>query len=322
MFGAFWTNSLLFATLCGCEYIGNTNAFFAPRIISGKDNSILPKNSFSLSHPYYKNGDNNKHISSRNEKQTKTVLEMVQSRGLERREEGATPLPGGMTIYLKAGPDGTSVGDCPFAHYVRMILHEKGLEHDVRPCSQDRKPQWLNDYYDGSMPALRHRKECYTESDIIAQYLEFFFEEPSLSGNRKDTDIASESLDGFFPNVAKYLKHTPDADEEDEQLKANLIEALTKIDKQLSEGSEDGSRTGPFIVGNGEKITLLDCSVAPKLFHLKIGLSSFKDNSIDIANQFPSLQKYMDTMFERDSFKQSSYAEEVVVWGWSNARGD
>ena len=30
-----------------------------------------------------------------------------------------------MDLYLKAGPDGKSVGDCPFAHYVRMVLHAK-----------------------------------------------------------------------------------------------------------------------------------------------------------------------------------------------------
>ena len=84
---------------------------------------------------------------------------------------------GGMTLYLKAGPDGTSVGDCPFAHYVRIVLNEKGLEYDLKPSTQDTKPQWLIDFYDGSMPALRHRKECYVESDVIAQYLDFFFQE-------------------------------------------------------------------------------------------------------------------------------------------------
>ncbi len=30
-----------------------------------------------------------------------------------------------MDLYLKAGPDGKSVGDCPFAHNVRMVLYLK-----------------------------------------------------------------------------------------------------------------------------------------------------------------------------------------------------
>jgi hypothetical protein len=35
------------------------------------------------------------------------------------------PLPlsiAAMDLYLKAGPDGSEVGDCPFAHYVRNEL--------------------------------------------------------------------------------------------------------------------------------------------------------------------------------------------------------
>ena len=36
-----------------------------------------------------------------------------------------------MELYIKAGPDGTSVGDCPFAHFVRAVLSMKGLECTV-----------------------------------------------------------------------------------------------------------------------------------------------------------------------------------------------
>ena len=60
-----------------------------------------------------------------------------------------------MTLYVKAGPDGKSLGDCPFAHYVRMVLEVKGLEYELKPSVQDTKPSWLIEYYDGKMPALR-----------------------------------------------------------------------------------------------------------------------------------------------------------------------
>ena len=32
---------------------------------------------------------------------------------------------------MKAGPDGESIGDCPFAHFVRAVIHAKGLECKV-----------------------------------------------------------------------------------------------------------------------------------------------------------------------------------------------
>lgn len=256
-----------------------------------------------------------------------TLLQAAaRSRGLERQMEGATPTEGGMTLYLKAGPDGVSIGDCPFAHYIRMVLLEKKLEHDVRPSTQDTKPSWLIDHYEGKMPALRHRKECYTESDVIAQYLEFFFSEephyPSLtvkgdSEEEKDQyQVASEIASKLFPAVAKYLKHTPDGDDDDQELLQNLQNVLQEMENHLSNQKTDST---PFF-GNGENITLLDCSLAPKLYHMTVGMKHFKKNEDTVLGQYPSLKKYIDMMFDRDSFKEALYGEEVVVWGWSNAR--
>ena len=108
-----------------------------------------------------------------------------------------------MTLYVKAGPDGTSLGDCPFAHFVRMVLDVKGLEYDLQPCIQSTKPSWLIEYYEGKMPALRHRKECYVESDTIAAYIDFFFPQPELTpSNPNDTDDAIAAVDGLFPAIA------------------------------------------------------------------------------------------------------------------------
>jgi len=222
-----------------------------------------------------------------------------------------------MQLYMKAGQDGKSVGDCPFAHMVRMVLEEKGLEYEVKPAVQETKPTWLIEYYEGKMPALRHRKECYVESSVIAEYLDFFFPEPPLQQDKKAMEEAEAAVEGFFPSVAKYLKHTPDGDDEDEELKANLESSLSKLEGHLK---KEG-RTGPYLVGNGEAVTLLDCSLAPKLFHMQTGLEAFKNNAIDISNQFPAVQAYMDAIFDRDSFqKTAEYGKDCLVWGWNNAR--
>ena len=96
------------------------------------------------------------------------------------------------------------------------------------------------------MPALRHRKECYTESDVIAQYLDFFFQEPELSPNlaKKEMAEASEAVNGFFPAVAKYLKHTPDGDEEDLELKGKLEASLQKLEAFLARDERTGAIYG------------------------------------------------------------------------------
>jgi len=226
-----------------------------------------------------------------------------------------------MTLYIKPGPDGESVGDCPFAHFVRTVLHEKGLEYDVRPCTAEAKPQWLIDHYEGKLPALRHRKECYVESDVIAQYLDFFFQDPPLAGKKKLVAEAEDAVDGLFPAIARYLKHTPDGDEEDVQLKSDLEAVLSRMEEHLSDPDESKGRGGSFIVGDGESFSLLDASLAPKLYHMEIGLESLKDGAINVADKFPKARAYMDALFSRPSFQETLYSKETVVWGWSNARG-
>eukprot|EP00540_Astrosyne_radiata_P004296 CAMPEP_0116834720 /NCGR_PEP_ID=MMETSP0418-20121206/7143_1 /TAXON_ID=1158023 /ORGANISM="Astrosyne radiata, Strain 13vi08-1A" /LENGTH=281 /DNA_ID=CAMNT_0004464301 /DNA_START=78 /DNA_END=923 /DNA_ORIENTATION=+ len=245
------------------------------------------------------------------------ALDMTRNRGLEIGWEGATPTAGGMILYTKAGPDGESLGDCPFSHYIQMVLREKDLEYEVEPCTQSTKPRWLIDFYGGKMPALQHKDECYTESDVIAQYLDFFFQEPPLTLSKASTAIAKNATEGFFPAVAQYLKHTLDGDEDDLERKANLEKVLERLNTHL----EQEGRTGPYLVDNGEKITLQDCALAPKLYHMKIGLKAFKDNAIDVATQFPAVHLYMESVFSRKSFVDSLYPEETVVWGWTNARG-
>jgi glutathione S-transferase len=218
---------------------------------------------------------------------------------------------GGMTLYCKAGPDGKSVGDCPFAHFVRLVLEEKGLDYDLRPAVQETKPTWLIEHYDGKMPALRHRQECYVESDVIAAYLDFFFPDPPLAVPPEKEEAVATAVEGFFPAVARYLKHALDGDDADQELKQNLCIVLERLDKHLSS-------SGPFLAG--EKMTLADCSLAPKLYHLQTGLAAFKDGAVDVPKDYPRVQAYCDTVFARPSFQKTVYPAETVAWGWGNAR--
>jgi len=213
---------------------------------------------------------------------------------------------------LKAAEDGVSAGDCPFAHSVRMVLHEKGLDYDLFPTVQDTKPTWLVEHYEGKLPALRHRKECYVESDVIMQYLDYFFPKPEMTASRALKGKTNEAVDGFFPAVAQYLKHTPDGDDDDVELKFNVESALERLEDHLS------AVEGDFLCG--DQFTLQDCAMAPKLYHMKTGIQAFKNGSIDVKAKFPNVNRYMDKVFGRSSFIDALYPEDVIVWGWGNAR--
>ena len=267
-----------------------------------------------------------------------------------------------MTLYIKPGPDGKSIGDCPFAHFVRIVLAEKNLDYDLVPCTPEMKPNWLVEEYGGKMPALRHRKECYVDSEVIVQYLDFFFIEPTLSpppppppsssssfssgkkgkgggGNDDNNDvmaIATKAVEGFFPAMAKYIKYRGGTDNEEEEeedvsRRSVLEERLQALEDHLSErrssgkeeeGEEDGkeSNVGPYIVGNGKQFTLLDCSLAPKLYALDVCLTEVKGWSPDeLKAKFPHVRNYMDALFERPSFQKTvEYGKETVVWGWTS----
>jgi len=240
---------------------------------------------------------------------------------MENSEEDNTLAPAEpqrMQLYIKAGPDGISTGDCPFAHYVRMVLEEKKVHYDLHPSTKETKPAWLVDSYGGSMPALKNGTECYVESEVISQHLDSsVVPVSSLSSyTKEEMDRATGCTDGFFPKVAKYLKHTEDGDARDLMLKADLELALGKLNTHL----EGDGRSGPYLVGDGERITLLDCALAPKLYHLSVGLVAFKGNEVRLEDSFPAVRKYADAIFGRRSFQKSSYPEDFIVWGWSNAR--
>jgi glutathione S-transferase len=237
---------------------------------------------------------------------------------------------GGMTLYVKAGPDGpTSLGDCPFAQYVRMVLELKQLPYALQPCTGTTKPAWLVEYYGGKLPALRHQKECYVESDMIASYLDYFFPDPELSGPAEEADEAAAAAEGLFPALAQYLKHAPasstntedgDYDAVDAAKRAHLEAILSKLDAHLG-GSSNTARTGPYLCGDGTAIRLNDCKLAPILYHMTTAIPALKKKSMDLSRDFPAVYAYAEHMFQHNAaFQKTVYPPEVVVWGWENAR--
>lgn len=210
-----------------------------------------------------------------------------------------------MTLYCKAGPDGSTIGDCPFCHAVRLVLEELDLDYELIPATAETKPKWLLNHFEGKMPALRHGKLCYTESSVIIEYL--------LSLSKQDDELSQSNINetanaGLFPAIAKYLKHRPDNDKADYQLRDDLKAILQQLDGHLT-----GKR-----FWNGESFTQTDCKIAPQLYHLQCCVAAFQKD-MDLA-EYSNLSWYMENLFGRPSFQSTTYAAETVEWGWSNAR--
>ena len=210
-----------------------------------------------------------------------------------------------MELYLKAGPQERTVGDCPFAHYVRCVLHFKGLDYKVLPCNADKKPAWLVDEFNGKMPCLKIDDLKLTESGEIAKYLEKTYVEPSLSD--PNLEVAMSMQASMFPAMARFVKAT----EYDQQKEQQLMEELRKLDDHFT--------ANKYLAGN--VLSLADYSLAPKLYHLDITVDHFYPATRKtIKEKFKHLENYMSQMFEDSSFDATKYPPEVVVWGWTNAR--
>lgn len=221
-----------------------------------------------------------------------------------------------MDLYMKAAEDGVSVGDCPFAHFVRLVLEEKKLEYTVRPSTAETKPNWLLEHYEGKMPALRHKRECYVESSVIAEYLEFFFPTVQL----KYSNMPEEVLDGFFPAVAKYLKKVDTTDEDHAELLKGLQAKLSVLEDHLTKlQGEEADGDDLYLCGKG-KFSLLDCRLVPQLYHLMTGIEGFKDGTPNMSADYPNLFAYYERAMARPSAQATLYPKETVLWGWGNAR--
>lgn len=150
------------------------------------------------------------------------------------------------------------------------------------------------------------------ESSTIGDYLTFFFEEEGMGLEVGEYgEDAVKVTEGFFGRLAEYIKKKDDDEEELSALKSSL----QSISDHLSKTST------PYLTST--TLSTLDLQLAPQLHHLAVTLNSFKTNytASECFTEFPEVEKYYDTVTkERPYLAAKDYDDEVIVWGWENAR--
>lgn len=190
-------------------------------------------------------------------------------------------------------------GDCPFTQRVLLTLEEKHIPYNTKLINLSDKPEWfLQISPEGKVPLVKIDDKWIPDSDVITQILEEKYPEPSLATSPENASVGSK----IFSTFIGFLKsHDPNDGTE----QALLIE-LRALDEHLK-------ANGPFI--DGEKISAVDLSLAPKLYHLKIALGHFKNWSI--PEELSYLNTYINALFSRESFLHTQAAEEYVIAGWA-----
>ena len=93
---------------------------------------------------------------------------------------------------------------------------------------------------------------------------------------------------------------------------SNLEIELEKIDNFLKENTNDECK---FL--NGKTMTLLDCSLLPKLQHIRVAGENIK--KFKIPYKFKYLWKYLQNAYETESFQKSCPPDREIIWNWSKA---
>ena len=187
-----------------------------------------------------------------------------------------------------------------YSHRVRMVLCEKGVSVDVVDVDPSQRPEDLSEINPyGTLPTLLDRDLVLYKSTVIMEYLDERFPHPPLLP--------------VYPVARAQCRLLMHRIEVDWSKRVDVLMAgrgrETAMDKARKELRESLAAIAPVFADRpffmNEDFTLVDCFVAPILWRL---------NALDLkmsARQLKPMQRYMNDMFERDTFQESLTEPEV-----------
>ncbi|XP_008794549.2 probable glutathione S-transferase DHAR1, cytosolic [Phoenix dactylifera] len=202
-------------------------------------------------------------------------------------------------VKAAAGAPNT-LGDCPFSQRVLLTLEEKKVPHEMKLINVENKPDWfLTMSPEGKVPVFKcDDGKWVPDSDVITQIIEEKYPNPSLVTPQEYSSVGSK----IFPSFVKFLRSKDPNDGSE----TTLLDELRALDEHLK-------AHGPYV--NGENISAVDLSLAPKLFHLEITLDHFK--GWKIPENLTHVHAYMKLLFNRESFIKTKATKEHVIAGWA-----
>ena len=189
-----------------------------------------------------------------------------------------------------------------YSHRVRMVLAEKGVAVDIIDVDPSHKPEDLaeiNPY--NSLPTLLDRDLVLYEANVIMEYLDERCPHPPLLPvypvQRALSRLWITRVEKEWSGRLDVLMAGKGRETVITRARKELRESVISIAPIFSEK--------PFFMN--EEFTLVDCCVTPILWRLKHAGISLPERSTR------PLQKYMQTMFERESFRQSLSEAEIEM---------
>ena len=150
-----------------------------------------------------------------------------------------------------------------------------------------------SDYNDGSNAVIL------SDVDEIAEYLDKLYPNSELM---LENTVAKKVSLNVFSKFSFFIR--------DVSSKAtNLEMELEKIDLYLKLNTDEEHK---FL--NGKALTGLDCSLLPKLQHIRVAAENVKQ--FNIPYRFTHLWRYMRNAYQTDAFQKSCPPDREIIWHW------
>ncbi|MDI3323651.1 stringent starvation protein SspA [Pontibacterium granulatum] len=187
-----------------------------------------------------------------------------------------------------------SNGEDHYSHRVRIVLAEKGVAVEIHDCDASDLPEdlaSLNPY--NSLPTLVDRELVLYEPNVMMEYLDERFPHPPLLPvypvARAESRLYMHRIQRDWCSLVDQILADPEDFEEGERLRKELRDSLVAVSPIFAEKEYFMS----------EEFSLVDCCLAPVLWRLPLlGVELPED-------QCKPLLKYMERLFERESFQAS-----------------
>lgn len=181
-----------------------------------------------------------------------------------------------------------SGASCPFSHRCRIVLHEKGMDFEVRDVDMHGLPEEvaaMNPY--NQLPILVERDLVLYESNIINEYIDERFPHPQLMP--ADPVMRARArlfLFNFERNLFSHVREIMEGTQKAADKARNIIrDNLTAIAPIFAKQK--------YMLG--ESYTMLDVAIAPLLWRLD-------HFGITMPKQAAPLLKYAERIFSRQAF--------------------
>ncbi|CAF1108713.1 unnamed protein product [Adineta steineri] len=203
-------------------------------------------------------------------------------------------------LFIKAGRDGRSKGACPFCQdvFLKLLIKREAdndFSFDVITINCANPPKEFKEI-SKKLPTLVHGDIVLNDVDDIEDYLDSSY--PNFKLSLRDAEAFKIQSNVFtrFTYLIKDVTNNPQP----------LIDELEKINRFLEQ------RGTKFICG--DEITGLDCSLWPKLQHIRVASDYIL--GLTIPNEFSSLWRYLNSAYELDAFVKSCPSDQEIVLHW------